>query len=160
MLSNCDAIANFLISGQFGVIRKPGSGRIVKLTFSFKVTFYLIKTENRTKKIFNTAVTLLLWVKVLFLPKKRWFFAKKCWHQQNWEGLSTERYIFWNYICMCTYVPNLKFVILASPLSPPPPPPHIFVEVIPSSGSLYLVWDKAPSEIIEQWISWSSTLDH
>ena len=60
MLSNCDAIANFLISGQFGVIRKPGSGRIVKLTFSFKVTFYLIKTENRTKKIFNTAVTLLL----------------------------------------------------------------------------------------------------
>ena len=60
MLSNCDAIANFLISGQFGVIRKPGSGGIVKLTFSLKVTFYLIKTENRTKKIFNTAVTLLL----------------------------------------------------------------------------------------------------
>ena len=34
--------------------------QFVKLMFSLIVTFYLTKTENRTKKIFNTALTLLL----------------------------------------------------------------------------------------------------
>ena len=34
--------------------------RSTKLTFSLKVTCYLTKTENKTKKSFNTAVTLLL----------------------------------------------------------------------------------------------------
>ena len=37
--------------------------------FSLVVSIYLTKNENRTKKIFNTALTLLLWVKVLFLLK-------------------------------------------------------------------------------------------
>ena len=32
-----------------------------------------------------------------------------------------------------------------------------FVEAIPSSGSLYFVWDMTPIEIIEQSISWLST---
>ena len=39
----------------------------MKLTFSLIVTFYLTKTENRTKK----SLILLLWVKILFLPKKK-----------------------------------------------------------------------------------------
>ena len=36
----------------------------------------------------------------------------------------------------------------------------LFVKAIPSSGSLYLVWDMAPIEIIEQSVSGSSTPDH
>ena len=31
----------------------------------------------------------------------------------------------------------------------------LFVEAIPSSGNLYLVWDMAPIEVKEQSISWS-----
>ena len=51
MSANCDVIIVFPIYGQFGAIRKPDSGRMsVKLTFSLIVTFYLTKTENRTKK--------------------------------------------------------------------------------------------------------------
>ena len=40
-----------------------------KLTFSLVVIFYLSKNENRTKKTLNTALILLLLVKVLNLPK-------------------------------------------------------------------------------------------
>ena len=39
--------------------RIPGAWSVV-LTFSLKATFYLTKTENRTKKIFNTALIMLL----------------------------------------------------------------------------------------------------
>ena len=41
----------------------------VILTFSLIVTAYLTNIENRTKKIYNTALILLPRVKVLFLPK-------------------------------------------------------------------------------------------
>ena len=41
--------------------------------FSLKVTFYLTKTENRTKRfitlLLKRFLTLLLWVKVLFWPE-------------------------------------------------------------------------------------------
>ena len=51
MSANCDVIVIFPIYGQFGVIWKVDSGRIVsKFTFSLKVIFYLTKTENKTKK--------------------------------------------------------------------------------------------------------------
>ena len=45
--------------------------------FSLIVAFYLTKTENRTKKY----LTLLLWVKVLFLPKNGDFLQKKCYQE-------------------------------------------------------------------------------
>ena len=45
----------------------------------------------------------MLWVKVLFWTKNA-IFLLKYWHQQN--------YIFWNYIWVCTYVPNLKLLAL------------------------------------------------
>ena len=47
----------------------------VKLTFLVTVTFYLTKAENRTKISPSQFFILLLWVKVLFLPKML-FFAK------------------------------------------------------------------------------------
>ena len=50
MSENYDVIYFFQIYGQFGAIRKPDSGRMsIKLIFSSIVTFYLTKTENRTK---------------------------------------------------------------------------------------------------------------
>ena len=54
------------------------SGSRIPEAYLLIVTSYLSKTENRIKKIFNTALTLLLLVKVLFWPKNADFFAKKC----------------------------------------------------------------------------------
>ena len=52
MSRKCDVIIIFPIYVQFGAIRELDSRRIVwkKLTFSLTVTFYLTKSENRTKK--------------------------------------------------------------------------------------------------------------
>ena len=51
MPANCDIIAIFLIYGQFGAILKRDSRSIICKTYIFiKVTFYLTKTGNRTKK--------------------------------------------------------------------------------------------------------------
>ena len=50
MSANCDIIVIFSSYGQFEVTQKPDSGRMVCNTFSLIVTFYLAKTENRTKK--------------------------------------------------------------------------------------------------------------
>ena len=51
MLPNCYVIGTFPIYGQFGGIQKPNSVRIASKTmFPLTVTFYLTKTENRTKE--------------------------------------------------------------------------------------------------------------
>ena len=58
---------------------------VTSLSFLFlvcKTSVYLKNPRKQTKKISNTALILLLWVMVLFW-RKRWVFAKKCWHQQN-----------------------------------------------------------------------------
>ena len=47
MSENCYVIVIFPIYGQFEPIQKPDSGRIACKTL---VTFFLLKTENRTKK--------------------------------------------------------------------------------------------------------------
>ena len=50
MSENCDFIFICWIFNQFGAIRKQDSGPIVKFMFSLRITIYLTKTENRTKK--------------------------------------------------------------------------------------------------------------
>ena len=70
----CRQIVTSLLFSRFVANLEQSGSRIpdawsVKLTFSLIVTFYLTKTENRTKKIFNIALMLLLWVKVLILTK-------------------------------------------------------------------------------------------
>ena len=60
MSANCEEIVVFPIYVKFRVIPKPHSGYVVKLTFLLIVIFYLTKTENRTKKISNIALTLVL----------------------------------------------------------------------------------------------------
>ena len=51
----------------------------LKRMFSLIVTFYLTKTENRTKKSLTYLSTIALSKGTIF-AKKRNFFAKKCWH--------------------------------------------------------------------------------
>ena len=71
LLANCQVIVIFPIYGQFAVIQKPDSGHIACKTYiviSSNLLSY--KHWKKNQKSFNTALTLLLWVKVLFLPKK------------------------------------------------------------------------------------------
>ena len=66
MSENCNIIAIFPIYGQLGAIRKPDSGRIVCKTYIF-INSNLLSYKNwkQNEKLFNTALTLLLWVKVI-----------------------------------------------------------------------------------------------
>ena len=68
---------HFPIYGQSGAIWKPDSGRIVCKTYiSTNSNLWSYKNWKQNEKIFNTAPTLLLWVKVLFWPKNA-IFCKK-----------------------------------------------------------------------------------
>ena len=49
MSENCDVIVIFRIFGQFGAVLIPNT-ESAKVMFSVIVTFYLTKTEDRTKK--------------------------------------------------------------------------------------------------------------
>ena len=70
MSTNCDIIVIFRAYGQFGAIWKMDSERMVCETyiFSLAVTFYLRKTENRTKKFKRYSLTISL--------KKGYIFPK------------------------------------------------------------------------------------
>ena len=77
MSENYDVIVIFLIYDQFGAIRKPDSGRIVYKTYIF-INSNLLSYKNwkQNWKISNTALTILLWVKVLFWTKNAIFLQK------------------------------------------------------------------------------------
>ena len=73
----------------------------VKITFSLIATFYLTKTENRTKKSL-TQLSLLIWIKVLFLPKNT--DIRKIKRALILKGITSEtKYV-------CTNEPNFKFL--------------------------------------------------
>ena len=85
MLENYDVIVIFPIYGQFGAIRKADSGGIVYKKYIF-INSSLLSYKNWKKtqvSLTCTALTILLWVKVLFWPKMADFMEKNCWHQQN-----------------------------------------------------------------------------
>ena len=91
MSASCDVIGIFSIYGQFGAIQKPDSERIVCKTYiSIKSNLLSYKKLKTEPKKFNTTLTLLLWVKVLFLSRNADFLSL------NQEGLGANRYIFWN----------------------------------------------------------------
>ena len=70
MYQNCDVIVIFPIFGQFGAIRKPDSRRIVCKTYIFiKRNLFSYKNRKQSQNLSNIVLTLLLCVKVLFLPK-------------------------------------------------------------------------------------------
>ena len=70
-LENCDVIVTFPIYGQSGALRKPHSGCIVSKTYIFiSNNFLSYKNCKQNWKNSNTALTLLLWVKVLLTLEK------------------------------------------------------------------------------------------
>ena len=80
MSANCDVIVIFPIYGQFGAIRKPVSGRIVYKIYIFTNSNLLSnKNWKQNQKIFNTALTILLWVKAKWLNvrlRTRWLWVR------------------------------------------------------------------------------------
>ena len=75
---------------NFVAIRKPDSRRLVYKTYVFIINnLYFAKNGKQKKKIFNMALT-----PGTIFAEKCWFFAKK-------GG---------NYVCVCTYLPNFKFL--------------------------------------------------
>ena len=78
MSVNCHVIIIFLLYGQFGAIQKRDSRCIACKTYIFIESNLLsYKNWKQNYKIANTALTLLLWVQVLFWPKKTDFLQKK-----------------------------------------------------------------------------------
>ena len=77
MSENYDAVVIFPIYGQFGAMQKPDSGHIIYWTCMF-INSKLLSYKNwkQNKKISNTALTLLLWLNALFLPKNADFLKK------------------------------------------------------------------------------------
>ena len=72
------SLSFFFIYGQFGAIRKPDSERIVyKLIFPLTVTFYLTKTENRTKMSLTQFSNYWFEQKFYFGQKNAVFLQKK-----------------------------------------------------------------------------------
>ena len=113
MSANCNAIVIFPISGQFGAIWKLDSRRRVCKTYIFiNCNSLSYKNWKQNLKISNTALKLLIWVKVLFLLKKIPDFL------QNNADISTIKKalvlksIFSETTCACTYVSNFKFLAL------------------------------------------------
>ena len=100
MSANCDVIVAFPIYGQFGSIRKPDFGCKTCIFINNNLSSYKIWKQN--KKISNTALTLLLWVKVLFLQKMADISKIK--------RALVQKSIFSETTHVCTYVPNFKFL--------------------------------------------------
>ena len=74
---NCDVIVIFPIYGQIGATGNPDYGRIVCKTYIFDNSNLLsYKNWKKPWKISRTGLTLLLWVKVLFLPNNADFLQK------------------------------------------------------------------------------------
>ena len=81
IITSCRHIVTSLSFFQFMANLQPSGMRILdvwsaKLIFSLEITFYLTKTENRTKKFLTQLSLLLIWLKVLFLLKNAEFLLK------------------------------------------------------------------------------------
>ena len=77
MSKNCDVIVIFPIYGQFGAIRKSDSGRRDCKNYVFlNSNLWSYKNWKQNQNIIYTALTLLLWVKILFFPKNTDFLEK------------------------------------------------------------------------------------
>ena len=70
MSENFDVVVIYVIHGQFGAIQKPDSGRIDYKNYIFHYkTYYLTKTDNRTKKSLLDS-TIALSKGTIFLNKR------------------------------------------------------------------------------------------
>ena len=70
-------IVDNVLSGNFDVIVMPDSGRTVWKTYNFLNSILLSYINwKQNLKLSNTALTILIWVKILFLPKNCYFLLK------------------------------------------------------------------------------------
>ena len=77
MSTNCDFIVIFPIYDQFGAMKKPDSEWMIPNTYIFiNNTLLSYKNWKQNWKISNTALIILLWVKVLFLIKNDDFLKR------------------------------------------------------------------------------------
>ena len=78
MWGNCNVTAIFSIYRESGEIQIPDSGWIAFKIYVF-INSNLLSYKNwkQNQKISKTALTLLLWVKVLFLPKNADYCKKR-----------------------------------------------------------------------------------
>ena len=83
MSANCDVIVIFPIYGEFGAIRKPDSGRIICKTYIFIILQNQCKKKSYKKNADTSEIKNALVLKGIF---------------------SETTYV-------CTYVPNLKFLV-------------------------------------------------
>ena len=76
----------------------------VKLTFSLTVTFYITKTENRTKNLYHSSHTIALSNGTIFAQKSQ-FFAKKIAVISKRKGVLVLKGIFYEtkYVCILMY---------------------------------------------------------
>ena len=105
MLANCDVIVIFWNYGQFGAIRKPDSRRIVRKTYFHNS---------------NTAVILLICVKVLFLPKMMIFCKKNADIRKIKVFLVLKVYFLELNVCVLTYQISSPLPPQNEPLKSPP----------------------------------------
>ena len=77
MSTNCDVIVIFPIYDQFGAMQKPDSEWMISNTYIFiNSTLLSYKNWKQNWKISNTALIILIWVKVLFLIKNADFLKR------------------------------------------------------------------------------------
>ena len=69
MSSNCHVIVIFLVSGQFGTIRKPDSGCIVFKTYIFINSNLFLQKLKTELKISDTAI--------ITIAEQRYYFCQK-----------------------------------------------------------------------------------
>ena len=107
---NIDFIVIFRIYGQFEAIRKPNSRRMVCNSHIFmNINFSSYKNSKQSIKISNTALILLLWIKVIFLPKTL-IFSERNAEISKVKQVLVWKSIFSEAIYVCTYVLNFKFL--------------------------------------------------
>ena len=98
MLENCDVIVIFLIFVRFGAIQKPDSWCIVCKIYIF-INSNLLSYKNwKQLKNYNIALTLLLWVKVLFWSMQKNTDISKIKRALVLKGMFSET----TYMCVLT----------------------------------------------------------
>ena len=89
----------------------PEAECMVCKTYVFiKSNLLSYKNWKQKWKTSNTAPILLLWVRVLFVPKKCWFFAKNTGFSKI-KGFVGLKDIFSETICVWIYESNFKFLL-------------------------------------------------
>ena len=146
MSANCHVIVIFRSMAK---LEHSGSqipdAQSVKLTFSLVVTFYLTKTESRTKNLQHSSYTIILSIGTI-LTKKKLIFCKrnsgisKIMEVLELKGIFSES--TYAYICVPTYqissFQHISNEFQTGVLILQPPPPHALPQNEPLKSSARL----------------------